>query len=591
MADLIKKIKIKKQDDTYTDYIPIGADAKNVEMKDGESVESKMNRKPYYYRTVAEMKEDNRLKDGEVAITLGYYEVNDGGAAEYYITGEIKDSEWQENIDNNLYATLLTDIKNINVLQLGVKRNVTEDQSVIVNKILQLPMKKIFYFPIGRYYFTHKLINNKRHDIIGDVNTATDFDRQINGTRFYFTEMQDNDILIDCYNGSRCSIRDIYVINDNVEITLDKSLFSDGTIPSDIFTKTIKNNNIIGIRLGNFGNQLQNVAIYGCNIGISANTYNVLTNVAIMCCEIGLQCYNDNTMTNINCQRCETGILIKGGLNNFSQVRLDSIRYNGLEILSGANANNINNFIADICQYASILINNSRHNVIDGVIGRSGTYYVNFEPSPEVDATKACKVCLKNSSAYNRIHIIAYRGNATDNDQTFKFISTYIVACSGSDDNHNSHNDIEIVGKVFENDVEMTDLLTIDQLKKIYNPYKGYISGTVTFQGITYIIPVTRIPSESNIRVLKPVKYSESLVVLNQYNNLDMGGNKIVNVNEMRIGNSTEGWVSLQKSSEQGNLKVQNISSSYTYTDAQITGVAAPTLGSSAVNKSYVDNL
>lgn len=43
MANLIKKIKIKKQDGTFTDYIPIGAEAQNVDCSDGESVEYKLN--------------------------------------------------------------------------------------------------------------------------------------------------------------------------------------------------------------------------------------------------------------------------------------------------------------------------------------------------------------------------------------------------------------------------------------------------------------------------------------------------------------------------------------------------------------------
>ena len=45
MADLIKKIKIKKQDGTFTDYIPIGAEAQNINVEDGESVELKLNKK------------------------------------------------------------------------------------------------------------------------------------------------------------------------------------------------------------------------------------------------------------------------------------------------------------------------------------------------------------------------------------------------------------------------------------------------------------------------------------------------------------------------------------------------------------------
>ena len=44
MADLIKKIKIKKEDGTYTDYIPIGAEAKNISTKEGESVQAYIDR-------------------------------------------------------------------------------------------------------------------------------------------------------------------------------------------------------------------------------------------------------------------------------------------------------------------------------------------------------------------------------------------------------------------------------------------------------------------------------------------------------------------------------------------------------------------
>lgn len=39
MADLVKKIKIKKQDGTFTDYIPIGAEALNINMNNNRSVQ------------------------------------------------------------------------------------------------------------------------------------------------------------------------------------------------------------------------------------------------------------------------------------------------------------------------------------------------------------------------------------------------------------------------------------------------------------------------------------------------------------------------------------------------------------------------
>ena len=42
--DRIKKLKIKKQDGTFSDYIPIGADAGNIDTTDGESVETKLKK-------------------------------------------------------------------------------------------------------------------------------------------------------------------------------------------------------------------------------------------------------------------------------------------------------------------------------------------------------------------------------------------------------------------------------------------------------------------------------------------------------------------------------------------------------------------
>lgn len=83
--DRIKKLKIKKQDGTFSDYIPIGADAENIDTTDGESVQLKLNKKPYYYNSVADMKADTKLKAGDMARTLGYYEQGDGGGAIYRI--------------------------------------------------------------------------------------------------------------------------------------------------------------------------------------------------------------------------------------------------------------------------------------------------------------------------------------------------------------------------------------------------------------------------------------------------------------------------------------------------------------------------
>ena len=161
MSDLIKKIKIKKQDGTYTDYISIGAEAKNVDVSDGESVEYKLNKKPYYYNSIVDMKADTKLKVGDMAITLGYYEPNDGGNGEYRIvSGTYADDEGSyHQLDNNLFAELI--IKdNINVKQFGAYGDNTHDDTIFIQNALNCAVKlnkKTLFIPVGIYCISSSL--------------------------------------------------------------------------------------------------------------------------------------------------------------------------------------------------------------------------------------------------------------------------------------------------------------------------------------------------------------------------------------------------------------------------------------------------
>ena len=158
VSDLIKKIKIKKQDGTFTDYIPIGAEAQNVSTNDGESVQLKLNKKPYYYNNVAEMKADTKLKVGDMAVTLGYYEANDGGDGEYQIISgiHIDDGGIYHKLNNNLYAKLIIKNNTISSKQFGAIGDGIADDTSRIQKLFDYAKDNspIIIFINGLHYIS-----------------------------------------------------------------------------------------------------------------------------------------------------------------------------------------------------------------------------------------------------------------------------------------------------------------------------------------------------------------------------------------------------------------------------------------------------
>lgn len=99
-------------------------------------LDTDIKKKAYYFNTVADMKNAN-LKNGDMAITLGYYIFNDGGASLY----KIKEKQISDNIDEgslisigtNLVAELIT-IDRVNYKQFGAKGDgVTNDYQYLYN--------------------------------------------------------------------------------------------------------------------------------------------------------------------------------------------------------------------------------------------------------------------------------------------------------------------------------------------------------------------------------------------------------------------------------------------------------------------------
>ena len=167
MSDRIKKIKIKQADGTFSDYIPIGANAKDIDLQyNGSNVENTLKKKPYYYDSVAAMKLDDTLKEGDMAITLGYYEANDGGGAEYEIvSNNSSDNGIEILLNNNLKAKLIIINNTINFKQLGAKSNEKYDNKEYIEMFLSYvnntDKKLTLFIPSGIYYFSPTVIEAK----------------------------------------------------------------------------------------------------------------------------------------------------------------------------------------------------------------------------------------------------------------------------------------------------------------------------------------------------------------------------------------------------------------------------------------------
>lgn len=200
--DKIKTVKIKNEDGTVSEesYF-ISVDATNVDMSNGRdlqdtignididedgSVSSQLNnlnnnitnlndnikKKVYYFDTVADMK-NAKLKKGDFVITLGYYEANDGGGAEYKIDNNRDVSQYQEKINNELYATLLILNNSINANQFGAKGDGITNDTVAIQTAIDYCSSNnlILYFICNNTYLVNTL--NITNDINIDGNYCT----------------------------------------------------------------------------------------------------------------------------------------------------------------------------------------------------------------------------------------------------------------------------------------------------------------------------------------------------------------------------------------------------------------------------------
>jgi hypothetical protein len=247
--------------------------------------------RPIYYNTVEAMKTDTNLTDGMKAVTLGYYEANDGGGATYLIrektSSDIEDNGSIHFLQNNLVAEIIID-NVVDIRKMGAKK--TEDCSTIITNIMS--KNKTVLIPRGTWLCApFSMVSGGK--IVGE---NINYQVVANGSKVNenLSILQCNvdcETFIDCSNTdhidlsicvSSCKSKGDYENAKNVEqfVKLDKTCFS----TFDLFILCINNN---GMALKNSwentfkrlyfrGNLNENVTCIKClegEQGISQNIF------------------------------------------------------------------------------------------------------------------------------------------------------------------------------------------------------------------------------------------------------------------------------------------------------------------------------
>lgn len=396
------------------------------------------------YDTVALMKADRKLKQGQHVKTRGYYSINDGGSAEYYITNTSSNSDYQENLENGIYATLILEKNIYNAKSFGLKTDGTDNTTLFNNMISYIPQGRTIYFPKGKYTFTSPLSISKRLNLIGEEISITDIDDNF-GSVLSFVGLSANTTAL-TLPATKSLIKNLMLISDSYNLVDDRSLIGKGV---DVFTETINVSGVNGIGFSgvSYGTTIKNCRFRGfSNRAINGNTFHIIENCSFWKCNEGIHVNSDNTVNNNRFFYVTRGIVTGGSNNIITNNRMDSVKEYGVYLNTGK-SNIVNNLNVDYCQYNAVYIFNNENTIVDNIIARCGTIYPydsdtdeninSFYPINDYTQHMGL-VCLAGYSCkYNEIHTNAKARNPLDSNSTLKCSLIGVTTI-----NHPTDNDI-----------------------------------------------------------------------------------------------------------------------------------------------------
>jgi len=249
------------------------------------------------YNTTQELINSNSLQNGMKCITYGYKILNDGGGCKFIITDTVLNTDFYfETNTQGLYAVMIIDNSEYNLIACGCDYTGIEDSSVIINKLVNLSYLngyKIFV-PIGNFLINNTIRLNKPICIYG-VENSTTFGRTNNVPTSRLINGINNGVCLLLSNNEPFDITTSNLVHDivikNIEIdTIDDNLafnYSACAICMNSYDCVIKNvkikGNVVSIFLGgSYKNIIDNCILTITQWGIysrNSNSNNTISNI------------------------------------------------------------------------------------------------------------------------------------------------------------------------------------------------------------------------------------------------------------------------------------------------------------------------